>query len=463
MQIAPKQHGIRQRPASGWRSAVLGGVLATCSVCAHCAVALLTYQPFFEPRDLVGTPVSFNDSTLVTRLQTLDPSKSRAQIATELQAAVDARLQAMFAGLNLRFTSQVGGTDAIIGAFAGQLYFDRAATGDKTAGRSDVAARRAIVVVDEFDIDRVFIPPPPAYGYIRRLEMHSADTAPHNEVANAMAKTIAHEVGHLFGLAGDVNRAGMTIQPEPGNGPVLGPQDKVTTNPDFGVMAQGLMILPTEFSADEKKFLGKVLGTTAGAGVPAQAPRLRDVIRVGDIDRFGTGETGVQRDMALAQSLATGRVVSEADDAAGTDTVLAAGTVEFVFLLTSPVASDLESAFLQVSLLNAGSGSVQHAWLRIGGVDLDLGDGFADLDAEGITTSVLLDLGSVPGALDRLRGAPSFGVRLELASAGVAIDYLQFDAFGHEMPEPSTLALLTLMLPGLAVARRRGWGPAEPA
>lgn len=432
------------------RSLLLGLALAGASLAAPAAVVLLTYQPQFDTMVLKGTPVPFVDSTLVTRLQTLDPTKTRAQVADELKAAVDARLQSMFAGLNLSFTNQLGKVDAIMTAYSGQVFVDRS-TKRKTAGFTDQGTRRGLLVVDEFDIDKVFIPPPPADGYIRRLEMHNADTAPHNEVANAMAKTFAHEIGHAFGL-GDVNRDQMFIQPDPASGIVVGAEDKVTLDPDAGVMAQGLMILPTAFSATELKFLGKALGTT-GAG--AQGARQRDVFRIGDVDTFGTEETGTQRDMALALALPLGSVVAEPDDAAGTDVVLGAGLVEFLFTPGEPLAPDLDAAFLQVSLLNAGPGAVQSAWLTIGGVALDIGAAFGSLDAPGMLTTLLLDLDQVPGAIDLLRGASAFGLRLELAEGGVAIDHLRLDVFGQVIPEPSTLALLAAAWLGLVLTRRR--------
>ncbi len=407
---------------------------------------LINFEP--EAGDLdgdinVGALAALKDSAIVMRLDAADATMNAQQIADMLKASILAEVQMIYMDVDVEFTTDknAGGIDKTIHVVGGAR--------DKDGSLGFVRglnSAKGWVMVDQYDQQDVWIEP----DQDRKLTKA--------EAVHAIGKTVAHELGHLFGLP-DVNtmRAANSHTPAGGGAGTAGATKAI--KPAAGTMVQGITPDKTPFKDDHLKKLQKDIGK------PAEGKKKKDVATTGDKDLFNQDEPGSRagfEDVGVPRQIPG---VLGPPDFDGTDATLPGGQLVLPLLL--PPTFDpflIDSAFLeirthdvvpiemvQLSLQSSAPIPVPPVDLLAPTMDGVMNE-FALLDQpNGEYGSVLMDLSHFAslGDLIQILGTDPL---LVIEGGGFAVDYVELTVFS--VPEPAGFAIFTATVVVAAYRRR---------
>lgn len=441
-----------------WLLATLAFALS-CSLGASTAFAAKKVLLDFEPdnddlADLTnwgatwtGPITTFETSALVARLDAANPDMTAAQIAAKLKDAIKGKVENIYQGKNITFTTDPNakGIDKTVFMVSGRRVAGPASHAG-SLGLAFLNGARGWVFVDEFEQSDLW------------TGDNTARKMTQDEAAQALGKTAAHELGHLLGLD-DNNPADRADNPGGTQPAGSHPPLKTTT----GTMAQGASVAkmnPKFLKADNDK-IAKDL---------AKPEPQKDVATVGAKNRFGS----IPQTEDPAEDTATPRTIGPTG--IGQFTGPGPGQTNQQLLnqplnwpLTLPLtfeAEKLNGAFLTIRFWNIHGDDFQIVNLE--GIDLlaSPSSEFRDIDQIGGQFSVvhvnLLDHATLPQlkalladntATLALQAVPSYGM--------YAIDYIQLTAYS-DVPQPipavsdaGMLVMIVVMVVAMSIAMRR--------
>ncbi len=425
-----------------------------------------------------GTRGPFQNSPTVGRAaRAAAGAPAIGPLTIEQQAAVDAaidmmmndiktQMEAAYAGKWIEFVVKKKAGDAVPGGITRTIDFvsgvdDTAVPGSFGFFNGD----KAWVLVDNFN-GNVWIPANNVGGAAKAEADRQLDKA---ELTRAIAKTTAHELGHVYLGAGHPPSTSIQKAPEAdarGKGLVLDPAKSSIMSQGFNIFDLGAGGGKLAFSAANMKRIEKLIGTSEANG--HKPGRKKKSAKEGDRDALGT-ETG-SRDSVFNPSIDPGILPA---GTSGTDVLLPDGVHTFN-LTFDQIVGGVDAAFLEIGLygvntvLNPGSVELSLAGIPLIGALDSFDTTPSPIDPNPVGSQVLnlvLDLENIVsfGGLAGLTGlfndaANLVSVPLEISIAGgfggtIAVDFAELEVF--MVPEPATAILLACCLPLLAFNRRR--------
>lgn len=326
------------------RSTIRIAALASLILFAGQAIAGTKVLVNFEPEagDLdgdisVGALTSLADSALVQRLDSEMADMTADQIAQMLKDSIIAMVENIYSGICVEVTTDedAEGITKTIHVVSGARDVDGA-----LGFVRGLNSATGWVMVDQYEQQNVWLEP----NEDRKLTKA--------EAVNAIGKTIAHELGHLFGLP-DVNsmRDDNTHTPGPDADPPT-PGATPGVKPGAGTMAQGVCTEKTPFKTAHRDKLIKDLGGTAAE----DKKKKKDEITIGDADLFGADKAGRAgfEDVVAPRVLAPSAIGLTGPGPNGTDQILFG---PMFISLPVPIPPDfdpflLDSAFFELRSWN---------------------------------------------------------------------------------------------------------------
>lgn len=399
-----------------------------------------------------GNRKPFKNSTIIQRLDAADATMTAEQIANMMMDDIKKQMEDAYAGKWITFTkdpNQPGITKSI----------------DFVAGVDDTAVpgsfgffdgNKAWVLPDNFDFE-VWIPDSAPGGAERDGKMNKA------ELTRALAKTAAHELGHMLLGAGHPASKSLTKAGEAADKPLaLDPASSTLMAQGTNVFDLGDGADKLGFSKENMKKIEKLIGTSSAKG--HKKPKKLKRAKQGDRDAVGTESSETTgRDGRFNPSIAPGLIFGDAgEQAMGTDVLLDAGTLTYELLFPETVGQ-VDSAFLDLGLYSL-AGDLDALSMSFEGVDLtaslsgiDTSPVPSDTDPSGsqvVVSTIDLEDFFTLSELTSFFSDGSAVVELGVPTSAIyAVDFVSVDAF-MAAPEPTTASALGIGLISWLFARR---------
>jgi len=399
-------------------AALLAAMLTLCLAGAETSAAekvLINFAPAASDLDtdyINGDPVAFKDSAIVQRLADANDDMDAEMIAAKMMPAIVDAVKNIYMGINVTFTTDPTeeGINRTIHIVAGATDKENA-LGFVRTGQS----LKGFVMLESYEKKNVFIEPDQARPLTQA------------EAINAIGKTAAHELGHIYGLP-DVNTMRQTHKPMEGEQIPDGANPAI--KPASGTMAQGVSTEKTPFKDAHKKKLTEDLAKD----------REKDQTTVGEADKFGSvppEERNGFEDVITPQTILPSEIGLFTGPGPGfTNQMLPFALHQWQ--LTLPPTFDafaMTSVFLEIRFYNVTPGAIKCVFADE--MDLLVGtmNEFFMLDQSGGEFgAVLVDLeefAPLPVIQNMLSDNT---LNLAICGGGFAIDYIRLTAYSESAP-----------------------------